>query len=155
MDKSSPVVSWGNGSENFALFRTLSSEQRSKTLEAMVRRDLVRGEMLVAQGDPSDALFMVLHGALAVRRSGDSQPFAELRAGELVGEIGFFANVPRTANVIAIRDTSVLVLTRSAYHGLAQDSPAIAEALLAALALRFAQGTQRRAGIRRSPGGPT
>ena len=65
--------------------------------------------------------------------------FAELRAGELVGEIGFFANVPRTANVIAIRDTSVLVLTRAAYQELAQDTPAIAEALLAALALRFAQ----------------
>lgn len=145
------AVSWGNGSENFALFRTLSSEQRSKTIEAMVRRDLVRGETLVAQGDPSDSLFMVLHGALAVHRNGDCQPFAELRAGELIGEIGFFANVPRTANVVAIRDTSVMVLTRSAYHGLAQDSPAIAEALLAALALRFAQRTERLPVVRRSP----
>jgi NTE family protein len=121
----------------------------------MVRRDLVRGEALVAQGDPSDALFLVLHGALAVRRTGDAQPFAELRAGELVGEIGFFANVPRTANVVAIRDTSVLVLTRPAYLGLAQDSPAIAEALLAALALRFAQRTERLPQIRNSPAART
>ena len=82
----------------------------------MVRQDLVRGQMLVAQGEPSDALFVVLHGALAVRKSGDAAPIAELRAGELVGEIGFFANVPRTADVIAIRDTSVLVLTRAAYQ---------------------------------------
>lgn len=145
------TVSWGEGSENFALFRTLSSEQRAKTIEAMVRRDLVRGETLVAQGDPSDSLFMVLHGALAVHRDGDSQPFAELRAGELIGEIGFFANVPRTANVVAIRDTSVLVLTRSAYQGLAQDTPAIAEALLAALALRFARRTERLPVVRNSP----
>ena len=137
--------------ENFALFRSLSSEQRSKTLQAMIRRDLVRGETLVAQGAPSDSLFMVLHGALAVHRDGDLEPFAELRAGELIGEIGFFANVPRTANVIAIRDTSVLVLTRAAYHGLAQDSPAIAEALLVALALRFAQRTERLPVVRRSP----
>ena len=145
------TVSWGAGSGNFALFRTLSSEQRSKTIEAMVRRDLVRGEMLVAQGDPSDSLFMVLHGALAVHRDGNSQPFAELRAGELIGEIGFFANVPRTANVVAIRDTSVLVLTRSAYQGLARDTPAIAEALLAALALRFARRTERLPVVRTSP----
>jgi NTE family protein len=151
MDKPDPIVSWGNGSENFALFRTLSSEQRLKTLQAMIRRDLVRGEVLVAQDDPSDALFMVLHGALAVHRNGDTQPFAELRAGELIGEIGFFANVPRTANVVAIRDTSVLVLTRSAYQGLAQDSPAIAEALLAALALRLAQRTEQLRTARRSP----
>ncbi len=151
MDRPNPSVSWGNGSENFTLFRTLSSEQRTKTLSAMVRRDLVRGEVLVAQGDPSDSLFLVLHGALSVHRTGDAQPFAELRAGELIGEIGFFANVPRTANVVAIRDTSVLALTRPAYQELAADSPAIAEALLAALALRFAQRTERLPVIRNSP----
>ena len=151
MSRPNAPFSWGNGSEDFALFRTLSSEQRLKTLGAMVRRDLVRGEMLVAQGDPSDSLFMVLHGALAVRRTGDSLPFAELRAGELIGEIGFFANVPRTANVIAIRDTSVLVLTRGAYQSLADDTPAIAEALLAALARRFAERTERLPTIRTSP----
>src|SRR6185437_1754553 len=150
MDGPKPTVGWGSGSEDFALFRNLSSEQRSKTLQAMVRRDLVRGETLVAQGSPSDSLFMVLHGALAVHHDGDPWPFAELRTGELIGEIGFFANVPRTANVVAIRDTSVLVLTRPAYHVLAQDTPAIAEALLAALALRFAKRTEQLPPTRRA-----
>ena len=37
-----------------------------------------------------------------MRRTGDSQPIAELRAGELIGEIGFFADLARTANVIAM-----------------------------------------------------
>src|SRR5258707_5043133 len=151
MSGPSSTPEWGNVSEDFALFRTLSSEQRLKALSAMVRRDLVRGQMLVAQGEPSDSLFMVLHGALAVRRTGDSAPLAELRAGELVGEIGFFANVPRTADVIAIRDTSVLVLTRTAYQALAKDAPAIVEALLAALARRFAKETARLTPIRASP----
>jgi Cyclic nucleotide-binding domain len=98
MDGASATYAWRNVSEDFALFRTLSSEQRLKAFSAMVRQDLVRGQMLVAQGGPSDSLFMVLHGALAVRRTGDLEPIAELRAGELVGEIGFFANVPRTAD---------------------------------------------------------
>src|SRR5215213_7142669 len=114
MSGSSSALAWSSALEEFALFRTLSSEQRIRALNAMVRQDLVRGQMLVAQGGPSDSLFMVLHGALAVRR-----------AGELVGEIGFFANVPRTADVIAIRDTSVLVLTRAAYQKLAAEAPAI------------------------------
>ncbi|WP_453974212.1 cyclic nucleotide-binding domain-containing protein [Bradyrhizobium elkanii] len=107
-------------SEDFALFRTLSAEQRLIAFGAMTRRDLVRGELLVEQGGASDALFLVLHGALAVYRTSHPEPIAELRAGELVGEIGFFANIPRTANVIAIRDTSVLVLTRAAYTTLAR-----------------------------------
>src|SRR5437763_16715908 len=155
MYEASAPFAWGNVLEDFALFRTLSSEQRLKALGAMVRRDLVRGQMLVAQGDPSDSLFMVLHGALAVRRTGDSAPIAELRAGELVGEIGFFANVPRTADVIAIRDTSVLVLTRTAYQVLAEEAPAIVEAVLAALARRFAKETARLTPVRASPNART
>ena len=71
MDGASATYAWRNVSEDFALFRTLSSEQRLKAFSAMVRQDLVRGQMLVAQGGPSDSLFMVLHGALAVRRTGD------------------------------------------------------------------------------------
>ena len=151
MNGTSAAFAWGNVSEDFALFRTLSPEQRLKALNAMVRLDLVRGQMLVAQGGASDSLFLVLHGALAVRRIGDLEPIAELRAGEIVGEIGFFANVPRTADVIAIRDTSVLVLTRAAYQQLAEDAPAIVEALLAALARRFAKETARLAPLRASP----
>jgi NTE family protein len=151
MNEASTTFAWANVLEDFALFRTLSSEQRQKALGAMVRQDLTRGQMLVAQGGPSDSLFMVLHGALAVRRAGDLEPIAELRAGEVVGEIGFFANIPRTADVIAIRDTSVLVLTRTAYQDLAKDAPAIVEALLAALAQRFAKETARLTPLRASP----
>src|SRR5437762_1328941 len=151
MNEASTTFAWGNVLDDLALFRTLSPEQRLKAFRAMGRLDLMRGQMLVAQGEPSDSLFMVLHGALAVRRSGDLEPIAELRAGELVGEIGFFANVPRTADVIAIRDTSVLMLTRTAYQALAEEAPAIVEALLAALALRFAKETARLTPIRASP----
>ena len=145
------TLAWGSGSEDFALFKNLSAEQRLKVLNAMVRQDLMRGQLLVAQGSPSDSMFLVLHGALAVRRSGELEPIAELRAGEMVGEIGFFGDMPRTADVVAIRDTSVLMLTRTAYHGLAEDAPALVEALLAALARRFARETARLTPVRASP----
>lgn len=147
----SATLAWGSVSDEFALFKTLSAEQRLKAVAAMTRRDLVRGELLVEQGGSSDALYLVLHGALAVHRTGHPEPISELRAGELVGEIGFFANIPRTANVVAIRDSSVLVLTRAAYATLVQDAPAIADALLAALAQRFARETARLVPIRASP----
>ena len=151
MSEGSTPFAWVNALDEFALFRTLSSEQRLRAFRAMVRQDLIRGQMLVAQGDPSDSLFMVLHGALSVRRAGQLEPIAELRAGEVVGEIGFFGNVPRTADVVAIRDSSVMVLTRAAYQGLAEDAPAIVEALLAALARRFASETARLTPVRASP----
>ncbi|VIO76213.1 putative NTE family protein [Bradyrhizobium ivorense] len=147
----SATFAWGNVSDEFALFKTLSAEQRLRALAAMTRQDLVRGQLLVEQGGSSDALYLVLHGALAVYRTNHPEPIAELRAGELVGEIGFFANIPRTANVIAIRDSSVLVLTRAAYATLVQEAPAIGDALLAALAQRFARETARLIPVRASP----
>jgi NTE family protein len=151
MSGSSSVLAWSSALEEFALFRTLSAEQRLTVLNTMVRQDLVRGQLLVAQGGPSDSLFLVLYGALAVRKTGYLEPIAELRAGELVGEIGFFADVPRTADVIAIRDSSVLALTRASYQKLVEEAPAIVEALLAALARRFAKETARIAPFPSSP----
>ena len=93
----------------------------------------------------------MLHGALAVCKNGNPEPVAELRAGEWVGEIGFFANVPRTADVIAIRDTSVLTLTRARYQELTRNAPAIAEALLADVAQRRAIETARFTPLPPSP----
>jgi NTE family protein len=151
MNAASATFAQASVPEDFALFKTLSAEQRLKAFSAMTRQDLVRGEPLVEQGGPSDSLFLVLHGALAVYRKDHPEPVAELRAGELVGEIGFFADIPRTADVIAIRDTSVLALTRTAYEALAQEAPAIVEALLAALARRFARETARLTPLRASP----
>jgi NTE family protein len=143
MDAASTTFPQEDVLEEFALFRTLSAKQRLTVFSAMIRQDLLRGRLLVEQGASSDALFLVLNGALAVYRKDHVEPIAELRAGELVGEIGFFANIPRTADVIAIRDTSVLALTRTAYETIAQQAPAIVEALLAALARRFAHETAR------------
>ncbi len=151
MSEPDPVFAWGSGSDEISLFKALTPAQQFEIFNAMVRQDLVRGETLVAQGAPSNSLYVVLHGALAVRRAGDDLPLAELRAGELIGEIGFFADLPRTASVVAIRDTSVLVLTRAAYQALAATTPAITEALLAALALRFAKRTEQIPTPRTSP----
>src|SRR5258705_13905601 len=108
MKGASATFAWGNLSEDFALFRTLSPEQRRKAFAAMVRRDLVRGQTLVAQGGASDPLFMGLDDAPAVRRTRNNEHLAELPARDMAGGNGFFASVPRTADVIAIPDTSVL-----------------------------------------------
>jgi len=99
MSGSSSVLAWSSALEDFALFRTLSSEQRLKTLNAMVRQDLVRGQMLVAQGGPSDSLFLVLHGALAVRKTGYLEPIAELRAGDLQAHRGRDGHAQRQRHV--------------------------------------------------------
>ena len=86
-----------------------------------------------------------------MRRAGELEPIAELRAGEIVGEIGFFANIPRTADVIAIRDTSVLVLTRAAYQKLAEEAPAVVEAMMAALAIAGSLAQKKKVAVSAGP----
>lgn len=125
------------------LFQGLTVEQRSAVVALMRRRDLLRGHVLVAEGERSDAMFVVLHGAFEVARRDNPSTIAELRAGEVIGEIGFFARMPRTATVRALRDAAVLELTRAAYEQIAREAPSIVEALLAALAHRLDETTAR------------
>lgn len=119
------------------LFQTLTDEQRQAVFGLMKTRNIARGDLLVNQDEPSDALFIVLSGAFEVHRSGSTDPIAQIRAGEVIGEIGFFAGTPRTANVTAIRDATVLELDRSAYEQAAQEAPAVQGRMLAALARRL------------------
>src|SRR5258705_869089 len=108
MSGPSSTPEWGNVSEDFALFRTLSSEQRLKALSAMVRRDLVRGQTLVAQGEPSDSLLWRFMAALPWAETADSAPFADLAAVDLAGETGFLPNVPGTPDAFRSPEPSVL-----------------------------------------------
>ena len=75
---------------------------------------LRRGEALVREGDPSDRFFVVLSGRFSVHRKAGIGPVAEIAQGELVGEVGFFADLPRTATVVATRDSIVLEIGREA-----------------------------------------
>jgi NTE family protein len=126
-----------------SIFRALAAEQRREIRGFMRELVILRGEELVAEGDESDAFFEVVRGAFRVQRAGDEAPIAVLGPGDLIGEIGFFGNIPRTATVTAIRDSCVLSLSRAAYQKIAAEAPGIVALLLQAMALRVADTTSR------------
>jgi NTE family protein len=126
-----------------SIFRTLTTEQRHKIRTFMRELVILRGEALVAEGDESDAFFVVVRGAFRVQKFRHDAPIVDLGPGDLIGEIGFFGNIPRTATVTAIRDSSVLSLSRAAYREIITEAPGILGALLEALALRVADTTAR------------
>lgn len=130
---------------SLSLFRDLTPEQRAAILDLMGHRNVTRGEVLVAEGDASEALFIVQHGAFEVVRGGIEGPIAWLRAGDVVGEIGFFAGDRRTATVRATRDATVLELDRAAWQQVASEVPSLATSLLAVLARRLDDTSARLA----------
>lgn len=130
-------MSEANMLSTLELFKMLDSDQRNYILKLMKRRKVNRGDSLIVEGEPSDALYILLYGAFEVRPHGSPSPTAQLRAGEIIGEIGFFAGTPRTATVKAIRDSMVLEFNRESYEKVVQNAHSIQEAMLIALARRL------------------
>jgi len=114
----------------------LDAEARDALGGAMQPRRLDRGDILVENGAAADTLYIVDFGLFEVRNA-DGLTLAEIGAGELIGEIGFFAGEPRTARVIAARDSRVYAIDRASFEALALRAPRIQGEIIRALAQRL------------------
>ncbi len=125
---------------SLSLFAGVPSEAVAAVAAVAATRAVARGEVLVAAGEESDRVFVVVSGRfdVSVKARGDR---AEIGPGELVGEIGFFARIARTATVTAIRDAVVLVLDRAAFDRVAAAHPSLLQAALVAVTRRLADTT--------------
>ncbi len=107
-----------------------------------------KGDVVVRQGDRENTLFVMLKGLAEVRATGVSgAPLAIAAAGDTFGEIGFLTEVPRTANVIALSDAELLVLSGDFMDRFIRSEPAaggkVALNLARGLAARLATFKQR------------
>ena len=127
----------------FPLFSGLDDD----TLRFVARRTsefvLTGGDSLFRQGDASDAVFLLLSGRCRAWR--DGRPVGAIPAGEPVGEIGYFAKMPRSATVIAERDCWLLRFGLEDLEALLRRHPGFASAIAQALALRLGDSSEHRA----------
>jgi predicted acylesterase/phospholipase RssA/CRP-like cAMP-binding protein len=94
---------------------------------------LARGEALFRQGDASDGLCVVVSGRLQVIRAnpdGTALVIAEMSPGESIGEMGFFTREPRSADVIAVRDSLVVKFSTEAFERIITLHPEIVRDLM-------------------------
>ena len=133
-----------------AAFGELSADQQAEIWSRARIRRLLRGETLVLQNTPADAVFVVVSGRFEVRLDELPVPLAEIGVGQPIGEIAFFAGGLRTATVVAVRDSVVLELDRASFEDVARRVPAIYDQLLAAMARRLAETTARVTGSGRA-----
>jgi len=136
-----------------AVSESSASETAAAAFSAMVPPGFVSGQMLVAQGGRRIHCLWCA-GALGREQNRRSRTDCRTPAANWWDEIGFFAKVPRTADLIVFRDTSVLVLTRTAYRERAKGRRN-REALLAAHgARRFAKEDRASHAMRAPPPPP-
>ena len=79
---------------------------------AGVERSLTRGDVLFQEGDPPDALYLVLSGRIAIAMSSQvdhrESVVALMEPGDLFGELGLLDEGPRSAMARALESSSVL-----------------------------------------------
>lgn len=114
----------------------------------LVRAD--PGQCLIAEGDTSDWLMLLLSGTVDVGKRkapgegaapepADTTRIAVLRAGAVLGEMSMFDGEPRYASCWALSEVDAGVLSRAAVSGLIQRHPAIGAKLLVKLTQVLAQ----------------
>ena len=123
--------------EQSSFWSDLGLREQSEIKSAMHVRRIARGETLIAQGSPAETLYIVNFGLFEVKHAAAGAPVAEIGAGQLIGEIGFFADAPRTASVIAMRDSEVLEIDRAGFDTLTARFPEIQRAVTKALGKRL------------------
>jgi hypothetical protein len=96
---------------------------------------------VVRQGDPGDAMYLVLDGEVRVRMmiSGKESILTVLGPGEFFGEIALFDHGPRSADVVANLETTMLKVSASAFQKMSTEAPDLATPFLLAMGKTLTQ----------------
>jgi CRP/FNR family cyclic AMP-dependent transcriptional regulator len=98
------------------LFSSLSGDQLLLLTSVLLRKPYPRDSAVIAAGDPTDALYIVISGRLKVVMSGNEGReaiLAILNRGDFFGEMGLIDQGPRSASVVAIEPCELLTITRT------------------------------------------
>ena len=87
--------------------------------------EVTAGATLMRQGDPGDAMYLSISGRLRVSVRGEDgveRMVREMGRGEIIGEMSLYTDEPRSATVVAIRDSVLVRLDKSEFAKLLASS---------------------------------
>lgn len=129
------------------LFQVLSPLLLDDVAALLSTRSVSAHEVVVAEGDAGDALYLIDLGTFAVESAG--RHVARLGPGEFFGEIALLTRGPRTATVRAETAGQMWVLAANDFHALSASQPGFAEAMQRAGGLRREQLTSQEYDVER------
>ena len=98
-----------------SILGALGDSERAELAAIARRRRLAAGETVFAQGDPGEAMLVVLTGLLRIHiltASGREVVLDYAGPGQAIGEIAVLDGGPRAAGVTAVEASEVMMLTR-------------------------------------------
>lgn len=125
------------------LFSGLSEDQLELVARHLRRRTYNEREIIVRRESPGDALFILISGRVKVSYLEDEGEtiIAVLRAGDFFGELSILDGEGRSADVVAVEPTDVLMLSTDDFKMCMHNVPAIGITLLKELAGRLRRST--------------
>src|SRR4051812_17124051 len=98
-------------------FATLPADALARLVNGFQPLAVAAGELVVREGDPPGAMFVVTQGRLRAFRTTDGveKDVAYLRRGDFFGERSLIKREPRAAGVEALQDCSLLRLPAELY----------------------------------------
>jgi CRP-like cAMP-binding protein len=121
------------------LFRKLSERELDDLVQAVHVKRVAAREELCHKDDPGNQLYVIVEGLLKAQTTspaGDDVVFSIMGPGEMFGELALFCGGKRTATVIAIQDSQLLLIDRRELFPFLRRHPDAAIKLLEVLALR-------------------
>lgn len=108
-------------------------------------KNLKKNEILFREGDPSDCMFVVKTGKIAITKAkGNSEIIlAELGPGDMLGEMAFFDNKPRSAGARAMSDAVVIELPFKALNAQFKQFPEWLKAIVRTVNNHLRNANQR------------
>lgn len=113
----------------------LDARQLESFLKYMEVMECKQFSHVVRKGEHGDAMYLVLDGELRALTlvGGKESTLATLLTGDFFGEISLLDQGPRSADVIANRDSRLLKISASAFERLVREAPALALPFLHAI----------------------
>lgn len=108
------------------LFSGLSDQQLEALLHGSRSRAYAKGSVVVNEGDPSHALYIVKSGSLKAYlndEDGKEIILSTLGSGEYFGELGLMDDAPRSASVAALENSDLLQVPKEAFQQLLEQYP--------------------------------
>jgi CRP/FNR family cyclic AMP-dependent transcriptional regulator len=128
------------------LFASLGEEQLRMLTAMVTRKSAPRSTTIMAGGDPTDSLYIVLSGRLKVMMSdseGKEVILAILGPGEFFGEMGLIDDEPRSATVVTIEPCELLSIAKRDFKKAMAENWQMTEAVMRGLVRRLREADRK------------
>jgi CRP-like cAMP-binding protein len=128
------------------LFRGLSIQEREEIRGAASRKQFAPRTLIVRQGEPAKALYLIFSGRAKQsesRDAGSESVVGLLEPGDLCGWPSVLTEEVSPATVRTLETTRALVWSRAVFEGFFEQLPALSRNALRLLALRLGEQEER------------